>query len=210
MNLLSGLLLIVLAALPAFVALALLGRRNAFSTGIGVALVVAAGLIPLALAYGFAFGLGLIGVVLGGAGAAIWRGRAASRRMRLGLAGAVLWLALEPVLVLNVWQVQADESYDRCAADRAIAIADASAASGQGYPASIHDISVQDSGYGRGTCYVSGGVNWLYRVESRQEYTLGYWVDWRVVRHVCLHRNRTGGWSCGLETWEPFRPGETD
>ena len=202
---------LILAAIPgvlAFTAVTLLITRTWAGVVAGAALLLVAGLVPLLLAYGYVFGIAAAAV---GAAAAVARSRHAMTTPGWALAtAAVLVLVAEPLVVSYVSQVRADESYSRCAADRALAVVESARTGGGGYPADMHEIALADGGYGVGRCYVSNGVNWLYRVSAHGSYTLGYWVDWRVTRHVCLHAARTQGWTCGFETWGPFKPGEVD
>lgn len=206
MELLTVPALIAVAAIAGALGIVALARPRAWTAAAGVLLVVAAGFLPPLAAFGF--GPALAGIVLGGAAAALWKGWRASARKRAALGVAVAWLAIEPLGVLTAYQIRADETFDRCSAGKAIAIVEASRAAGRGYPTTMNEISLQDDSYGTG-CYVSRGTNWLYRVGPGATYTLGYWVDWRVVRRVCLYSPR-GGWSCGFESWGPFRPGELD
>ena len=203
--------LIILMAIPAVLAFAgvalLLWRKPAAMAG-GAALILVAGFIPLLLAY--VVWLGVVGAVIGAIAAAArqWR-RMAGASLAMAVA-AVLVVGAEPVLVLNVRQVQIDESYGRCAGDKAIAAIQKSVAQGRGYPVDMAEVARFDGEYGDPDCYVSNDVNWLYRVAAPGTYTLGYWVDWRVTRRVCLHTAHSQGWSCGFEAWGPFKPGEVD
>lgn len=196
---------LLLAAVPgvlAFAGATLLTRRTPVGVLAGTALLLVAGLVPLWLAYAYAYGIA--GAVAGAVAAAL-RGR---RAWTLA-ATAILVVLAEPLLIINVAQVRADEAYSRCAADRAVAAVESSRQQGRGYPANMNEIADGDGEYGD-PCYVNSSVNWLYRVSVPGSYTLGYWVDWRVARHVCLHASGTQGWACGFESWGPFKPGEVD
>jgi hypothetical protein len=186
----------------------LLARKTLPAVAGGLALLVPAALLPLA--FGYAIVLGVAAAVLGGTAAALWQGRRLGLLHRTYLALAVLSMIVVPAGLINASEIQAHESFDRCAADKAVAIVEQSQATGQGYPADLHAIAMDDGNYGDRPCYLSNGVNWLYKVGGQGTYTLGYWVDWRVTRRVCLHAARTQGWSCGFEMWGPFRPGEVD
>lgn len=208
---LDWILLLVTLAIPATIAFAgvtLVLRRTPRTVLGGGALILVAGFIPLLLAYSFAPGIAATVVGAAVAAARNWSGMAA--RGWVLAAAAVVVLIAEPVLVLNVTQVQEDERYSRCAGDMAIAAVAKSVAQGEGYPADMGEVANFDGEYGVGDCYVSNDVNWLYRVSIPGTYTLGYWVDWRVTRHVCLHKAGTQGWTCGFEMWGPFKPGERD
>lgn len=207
LDVLAAILLVGLTAIPGALGIRLLAGSQPLTAVLGAALLIVAGVLPLLLAFGFA--PAVFGLVLGGAAVALWRGRSSTWPKRAVLAVAVAWLAIEPLLLLTAFQIRSDETYSRCAADKAVAVVEASRSGGHGYPASIHDISEQDGSYGEGSCYVSNGVNWLYRVNNGS-YALGYWVDWRVTRRVCIHHSGASGWTCGFEVWGPFRPGETD
>lgn len=201
---------IFLLSSPAFLAFAgttlLLRRKPLFVLG-GAAFVLVAGLWPLLLGYGFV--LRIVSEVVGAAAAAaIWWRRLATPGWVLA-AVALVVLVGEPVLALNVWQVQNAESYDRCAGNMAVASIQKSVAQGRGYPADMYDVAAGDGEYGVGPCYVGNGTNWLYRVAA-PNYTIGYWDDWHVTRHVCLYTSRSNGWTCGFEMWGPFKPGEVD
>ena len=207
----DAIFLVIFLGLPGVLAalgVTLLARKTLAAVAAGLALLVPAALLPLAFGYAIALGVG--GAVLGGTAAALWQGRRLGLLYRTYLAIAVLSMVVVPAGLLNASQIQADESFDRCDADKAVAVVEQSQATGHGYPADLHAIATQDGSYGDEPCYVSNGVNWLYKVGVPGTYTLGYWVDWRVTRHVCLHTARTPGWSCGFESWGPFRPGEVD
>ncbi|HET9782113.1 MAG TPA: hypothetical protein VFR33_10070 [Candidatus Dormibacteraeota bacterium] len=203
--------LLVLLAIPGLLAFAgttLVLRRTLLNVLGGAALLLVAGFVPLLLAYTYA--LGIAAAVVGAIAAAL-RGRRRIAPSGWALSGAAIALLVaEPVLIINVSQVQADETYSRCAGDKAVAAIAKFRQQGEGYPADMHDIAMADGEYGVGACYVSPGVNWLYRVDIPGAYTLGYWVNWRVTRHVCLYSSRTPGWRCGFEAWGPFKPGEVD
>lgn len=192
----------LLPALLAPIGLVLLARRTRSVVLLGLALLATSALLPLA--FGYAISLGIAGAVLGGSAAAAWEGLRLGRLHRTLLTAAVLGLIAVPVLVIEAYQIQVDETYDRCAAEKALAIVDQSQIAGH---ANITDIAMQDGQYGDRPCYVSNGVNWLYSVGEPAAYTLGYWVDWRVTRRVCLHAARTQGWSCGFERWGPSSQG---
>jgi hypothetical protein len=82
-----------------------------------------------------------------------------------------------------------------------------SRAGGQGYPTDTLEILAQDQvRYGSGSCPLGSAGNWLYRVGAPGTYTFGYWVDWRLAKHVCLHTSGPEGWSCGFGQWGPFPP----
>ncbi|HET7338467.1 MAG TPA: hypothetical protein VFK22_02870 [Candidatus Dormibacteraeota bacterium] len=203
--------LLVILAIPAVLAFAgttLLLRRSALGMLGGAALILVTGFFPLLLAYSFL--LGIAAVVVGAVAAIVreWRGMPPAGWALAAAAFAVV--VAEPLLVFNISLVQADETYSRCAADMAVTAIQRSVAQGRGYPADMREVAQFDGEYGVGACYVSPGVNWLYRVSIPGTYTLGYWVDWRVTRHVCLFNSRTRAWSCGFETWGPFKPGEVD
>jgi hypothetical protein len=191
----------------AFAGVTLLVRRTPFSVPAGAALILIAGFVPLLLAFVYPFG---IAAAVAGAGVAAVRSR---RRLAWAgwilVAAAVVVLVGEPALLINASEVQAEETYSRCAADKAVAAIEKSRAEGRGYPADMREVAQFDGEYGD-NCYVSNGVNWLYRVSAPGTYTVGYWVDWRATRHVCLHTARSQGWTCGFETWGPFKPGEVD
>ena len=202
--------LVFVAAVPgalAFAGVVLLGRRRPATIVVGVVLVAGAGFVPFLFAYGWP--VAAAGAVLGALVAAIWSGRRIGWPHRAVLAGAVILVAAEPVLTFNGWEIYSAETYDRCAADKAVASIEQSRAGGRGYPADMGAVAQGDGEYGD-TCYVSNGVNWLYRVAAPGTYTVGYWVDWRLARRVCLHTASSAGWSCGFEMWGPFRPGEVD
>lgn len=203
--------LLAILAIPAVLAFAgttLLLTRSALGIVGGLALILVAGFVPLLLAYTIV--LGVAAAVVGAVAAVVRTWRRMAPAGWVLAAGAVLVLIAEPLLVFNVSLVQADESYSRCAGDAAIAAIQKSVAQGRGYPADMGGVAQFDGEYGVGACYVSPGVNWLYRVSIPGTYTLGYWVDWRVTRHVCLFSSRTRAWSCGFEAWGPFKPGEVD
>ena len=201
---------IAVAAIPgalAFAGVVLLARRNRAATAAGIVIVVAAGFVPFLFAYGWA--VAAAGGAAGACAAAVWSGRPVGWTHRAVLAAAVVVVAAEPVLTFNGWEIYSNETYDRCAAEKAVAAIELSRASGRGYPADMGEIALADGEYGD-ACYVSRGVNWLYRVAAPGTYTIGYWVDWRFARRVCLHTARSSGWSCGFEAWGPFRTGEVD
>lgn len=211
-DLLGGIVATVfLFGLPAVLAAAavtLLARRTPPAVAGGMALLAVAAVLPLGFAY--AIGLGVAGAVLGGTVAATWQGRRLGWPHRTYLALAVLTLIVVPVGLLAAWQIQTDESFDRCAADKAVAVVDHVRTADGSLPANMTEISMLDGTYGEG-CYISNGVNWLYRIgPAPGSYTLGYWVDWHVARRVCLHSAGTPGWICGFEAWDQFRPGEID
>ena len=210
--LVSLVLILIYAAIPGAVAYAgvvLMVRGTLLGAVGGALLVVLGGYIALLTAN--AYPIGIAGAAIGACYATVRYRRTAGWSPRLLFAAAaVVVLVAEPVLLINVAEVQANETYDRCAAEMAVAVVERSRAQGRGYPPDMHEISLADGEYGVGPCYVSNGVNWLYRVAAPGTYTLGYWVDWRVTRHVCLHTARTQGWTCGFETWGPFQPGEVD
>lgn len=210
LDLISVLLLVALVGVAGAVALLALASSRPLLAYLGFFLVIAAGALPLGLAYGF--GAGLLGLVLGGGAVAVWRGRSSSWPKRGLLAVAAVWLVVEPLLLLNAFQIRAEETFSRCASEKAVVLVEASRRRGEGYPASVADIAAQDDSFGRGGCSVGNGVNWLYRVNIGGSYFIGYWVDWHVTRRVCIERVGDGatGWSCGFEDWGPFRPGETD
>ena len=192
----------------AFSGVRLMAARSPLAIGAGVLVLIFAGLIPIEFAY--AWSIGTAGAVIGGTAAALRYGRRVRWPRRVLWAAAVVLLIAEPVVVLTASSIQADETYSRCAADKAVGVVEKSRADGHGYPPTMHDVAMADGEYGDTPCYVSNGVNWLYRVSVPGDYTLGYWVDWHVTRHVCLHAARTQGWTCGFELWGPFRPGEVD
>jgi len=206
----NAITLVLLAAGPGALAaggVILITRRSILAIGAGLVLLIAAALLPLLFAY--AFLIGIAGAVVGGTAAAIWRGGRIGWVHRTLLAVSIVALVAVPLLAIEANRIQGAESYDRCAGDKAIAVIERSRASGAGYPSDMHEVALQDGEYGD-PCYVSNGVHWLYKLGVPGTYTLGYWVDWRVARHVCLHVAGTRGWSCGFENWGPFRPGETD
>jgi len=192
----------------AAIGIVLLSRRVLPAVVGGLVLLVVAAVLPLAFAY--VYPLGIAGAVVGGSAATVWKGKPLGWRHRAVLAGALVFLLAAPLALIEAGRVQADETFDRCAADKAVAIVEQSRAAGKGYPADMHEISLADDSFAVGPCYVSNGVNWLYRVGVPGTYTLGYWVDWPLTRRVCLHEARTQGWSCGFEQWGPFRRGEVD
>lgn len=199
--------LFVLPGALAAAAVALLSRRTRSAVAGGLVLLAAAALLPLTFVYAIA--VGVAGGLLGGSMAAVWVGRRLSWPHRSLTAFAVLALVAVPVLVTVAFQIKEDESYDRCAAEKAVVVVEQNRAAGRGYPDNMREIAMQDGEYGD-PCYVSNGVNWLYRVGTPGTYTLGYWVDWHVARRVCLHTAGTQGWSCAFERWGLFRPGEVD
>lgn len=202
--------LIFIVAVPgalAFAGVVILTCRKRATTAAGIIIVVGAGFVPFLFAYGWA--IAAAGAALGACAAAIWRGWRAGWTHRAVLAGAVVLVAAEPGLTFNGWGIYSNETYDRCAAQKAVAAIERYRASGRGYPADMGEIALADGEYGD-SCFVSRGVNWLYRVAAPGTYTVGYWVDWRLARRVCLHTARSSGWSCGFEAWGPFRPGEVD
>jgi hypothetical protein len=208
--LVNAVLVVLLAVGPAALAaggVVLIARRSIVAIGGGLVLLAVAALVPLLFAYAIA--IGIAGAVVGGTAAAIWQGRRIGWVHRTFVAASVVALVAVPMLVIEANRIQGAESYDRCAGDKAIAAIEQSRAAGKGYPSDMHEVALQDGEYGD-SCYVSNGVNWLYRVGVPGTYTLGYWVDWRLARHVCRHVAGTRGWSCGFESWGPFRPGETD
>ena len=184
-----------------------LARRGVVGMVAGTALLVAAAAFTFLLAYGFLVGVAAAGA--GAAAAALVTGLGAGWTVRARVAVAAILVVLAPLAVTEGARVQADESFSRCAAGKALAAIQKSVTAGEGYPADMGEISSIDHGYGSG-CYVSSGVNWLYRVYPPGSFTLGYWVDWRVSRRVCLYSSRTRSWSCGFESWGLFRPGEVD
>ncbi len=210
--------ILILLAIPggvAFTAVYMLARPTRLSIAGGVGLALIAGFIPFYLAYAFLLGIlgAAIGVVLG----AFVFGRRLAWQHRIWFAAAFAIVIAEPVTVLNAWQVQTDEAYSRCAANEAVAGIEKSRRDGRGYPTDMYDVAAADGSYGDTPCYVSNGVNWLYRTTNPNNYaigyanyTIGYWVDWRVIRRVCLYRSTSPGWTCGFEMWGPFRPGEID
>lgn len=207
----QAVLVVVFAAVPgmmAFAGVRFMAARMPEAIIGGTLLVLFAGVLPLAFAY--AWPAGVAGAAIGSMVAAVRYGRRVDWPRRILPLAAVLIVIVEPALVLNVSQVREDETYSRCAADKAVAVVEQSRIEGKGYPQDIHEIALADGAYGDKPCYVSNGVNWLYRIDASGRYTLGYWVDWRVTRNVCLHTAGKQGWSCGFEAWGPFRPGEID
>ena len=201
--------LLVILAIPAAIAFAgttLLLRRTRFAMLGGVALLLVAGLVPLLLAY--AYWLGVIAAGVGPLAAAAWHWRRLATPGWALAAAALVVVVGEQLLIFTVLTVQADERFSRCAGDMAIAAVAKSVAQGRGYPENMPEVAAFDGEYGE--CYVTNNVNWLYRVSAPGTYTLGYWVDWHVTRHVCLHKAQTQGWTCGFEMWGPFKPGEVD
>jgi hypothetical protein len=192
-------------ALLAYAALSMLARRSALSVIGGVVLLGVAALFPLY--FGYAGALGIAGAVLGSIAGAIRARRGTGWLHRVLLALAILSLLVVPLAVFEASTIQSEEDFNRCAANKAVAIIDQHRAGG--YPADMHEISMFDDSFGSG-CYVGNGTNWLYRVSKPDTYTVGYWVDWPFVRHVCLHTAGTQGWSCGFEQWQQFSPGERD
>jgi hypothetical protein len=45
----------------------------------------------------------------------------------------------------------------------------------------------------------------MYR-HAATAYTFGYWTDWVLTRDVCLHSGGQPGWTCGFNSWGPFKP----
>lgn len=214
-DLLTILVLLVIPGGAAFAAVYLMARSTARGIAGGLLLALIAGLIPLFLAY--AFSIGILGSALGVSAGAFAYGRGLTWQHRTWLGVAMVIVIAEPVVALNAWQVRSEETYSRCAADEAVSAIELSRREGRGYPPDMIEVAAADGHYGDTPCYVSKGVNWLYRTTNPGDYaigyagyTLGYWVDWRVTRRVCLYSSASRIWSCGFETWGPFRPGETD
>ncbi|HXJ48553.1 MAG TPA: hypothetical protein VNF91_05225 [Candidatus Acidoferrum sp.] len=200
---------VAVPAILAALAISLLVRDTVLTRLGGLLLLATAALVPLLFAY--AWPLGIAGAVLGGAAAALRSGRGLGTLHRVLLIVAVLSLVGLPAGILEASRIQIDETFDRCAGDRAVAAIEHSRAAGRGYPANVGEIALEDGGsIYSGSCYIGSGTNWLYRVTKPGTYTVGYWVDWSVIKHVCLHSAGSQGWSCGFERWGPFRPGEMD
>jgi hypothetical protein len=114
-----------------------------------------------------------------------------------------------PLTWLELGNISAYERIDRCQGNVAIATIDGDRAQNGYYPRTVHDFAVDSDSYDDQNCPLLQGVNWLYRASPRG-YTVGYWVSWLVASDVCLHSSGQQGWTCGLNQWGPFKPGETD
>jgi len=183
-------LLLLLGGVPGYLGTVFLVRGGLGSLAAGTVLLVIAVLLPFA--YGYVFGLGVVGAGLGSAAGAVWVGRRSPWRRRIAAAAAVVAVVAAPLLLMTASEISADEGFDRCAADRAVAILASARASEGRYPLEVSDVGFLDRGPYQGPCYASNGVNWLYRSDGIS-YTIGYWVDWHLARRVCVPQLRPAG-----------------
>ncbi len=118
----------------------------------------------------------------------------------------IAFVLVEPGASVFLSDVQTAEGIGRCQGDVAVRTMEADRAQDGHYPPDIHTVAVDSERYGSPSCPLYNQINWLYRA-GPNDYTLGYWVDWRVGKDVCLHSSGEKGWSCGLNRWGPFSPG---
>ena len=196
--------LIVLLALLGFAgwgALRLLAQHSLTRIGLGLLLLLACVVVPFFLYYGWFYGT--LAAVLGMAVAAVQLFGKVRRLARVGFVVAIAFVLIEPGASVFLDDRQTAERLARCQGDVAIRTIKADLARDGHYPPDIHTMAVDSGPYENPSCPIYQNVNWLYRA-GPTDYTLGYWVDWRVGKHVCLHASSQRGWSCGLNRWGPF------
>ena len=201
-----ALVILGLTGLAGWGALRLLARRSLVSTGLGLLLLVACVILPFFLGYGWPYGT--IAAVLGAVVAFVQLFGKVGWLARVGLVVAIAFVTIEPPAWLFLDNVQTAERIGRCWGEVAIRTIEADRARDGHYPPDIHTVAVDSGPYESPSCPIYQGINWLYQA-GRTDYTLGYWKDWLLAKHVCLHSADQPGWTCGLNRWGPFRPGET-
>jgi hypothetical protein len=202
-----AIVILALTGLAGWATLRLLAPGSLAKLGLGFLLLFACVILPWFLGYGWY--LGTLAAVLGALVAFVQLFGKAGWLARLGFVAAIAFLPIEPTAFLFVSNLQAAERVDRCEAEVAVRTIEADRAQEGHYPPDLHTVAVDSDRYESPSCPLYNGVNWLYRIGGK-DYTVGYWNDWLVGKHVCLHRSGEPGWSCGLNQWGPFRPGETD
>jgi len=202
-----ALVLLALTGLAGWGALRLLAQGSLARIGLGLLLLFACVILPWFLGYGWF--LGSLAAVLGAVVAFVQLFGKVAWLARVGLVAAIAFLPIEPAAFLFLDNMQTAERIDRCEGEVAVRTIDADRAQEGHYPPDIHTVAVDSGRDESPSCPLYNGVNWLYR-PGRTGYTVGYWNDWLVGKHVCLHTSGQQGWSCGLNQWGPFRPGETD
>jgi hypothetical protein len=181
--------------------------RGSLASGLGLLLLFACVILPFFLGYGWF--LGTLAAVLGAVVAFVQLFGKVGSMARAGLVVAIAFISIGPAAWLFADNLQTAERIGRCQGDVAIRTIDADRARYGHYPPDIHTMAVDSSSYESSACPIYQNVNWLYQA-GRTDYTVGYWNDWLLGKQVCLHTSGQPGWSCGLNQWGPFRPGETD
>ena len=184
-------------------ALRLLAQRAPTKIGLGLLLLLACIILPFFLYYGWFYGT--LAAAIGVAVAAVQLFGKVGWLGRVGFVAPVAFVLVEPAASVVFSDVQAAESLARCQGEVAIKTIKGDRARDGHYPPDIHTVAVDSDRYESPSCPLYNNVNWLYRA-GQSDYTLGYWVDWRVGKHVCLHAASREGWSCGVNRWGPFSP----
>jgi hypothetical protein len=196
--------LLAVLALAGWGALTLLAQRSLTRIGLGLLLLLACILLPFFLYYGWFYGT--LAAVSGAVVAAVQLFRKVGWVARVGFVVAIAFVLIEPAASVFLDDRQAAERIDRCEGEVAVRTIEA-ARRGEGhYPPDLHTVAVDSERYGSPSCPLYIQINWLYRA-GETDYTVGYWRDWLVGKHVCLHSSGQNGWSCGLNRWGPFSPG---
>src|SRR5579864_67428 len=186
-----------------------LAGRSGARLAVGGLLMLTSLYAPFLLAYSWVFGV--VPIVIGGTIAAVQHFKGASGLRRAGLVLAIVVLSLGGQLLIAGSDASSSEQISRCQGQVAIrAIADYRAQFGV-YPPTVHDFAIESESASieNQNCPLYNNVNWLYR-PSAGRYVVGYWTQWLLVRNVCMHESTNPGWTCGLERWGPFKPGEKD
>jgi hypothetical protein len=202
-----ALILLAVTVLAGWGALRLLARGSLAAIGLGLLLLFACVILPFFLGYGWAYGT--LAAVLGAVLAFVQRVGKVGWLARAGLVVAIAFISIGPAAWLFADNLQTAERIGRCWGEVAIRTIEADRAGEGRYPPDLHTVAVDSGPYESPSCPIYQGVNWLYHA-GRTDYTFGYWNDWLLGKQVCLHTAGQQGWSCGLNQWGPFRPGETD
>jgi len=202
-----ALVLLAVTGLVGWGAVRLLARGSLAMIGLGLLLLLACVILPFFLGYGWS--LGTLAAVLGAVVAFVQRFGKVGWMTRAGLVVAIAFISIGPAAWLFADNLQTAERIGRCWGEVASRTIEADRAAEGHYPPDLHTVAVDSGPYESPSCPIYQGVNWLYQA-GRTEYTLGYWNDWLLGKQVCLHTSGQQGWSCRLNQWGPFRPGETD
>jgi hypothetical protein len=195
--------LLAMLGLAGWGALTLLVQRSLARTGFGLLLLLACIVLPFFLSYGWFYGS--LAAAIGAVVAAVQLFGRVGWVARVGFVVAIAFVLIEPAASVFYDDRQTAERFGRCEGDVAIRTIRADLARDGHYPPDIHTVAVDSAPYESPSCPIYQNVNWLYHA-GQTDYTLGYWVDWRVGKHVCLHSSGQKGWSCGLNRWGPFSP----
>ncbi|MDQ6882605.1 MAG: MFS transporter [Candidatus Dormibacteraeota bacterium] len=196
------LILVALCGLSGWVAIRFLAQGTVKTISIGVLSLLASLILPLFFGrYGWP--IGTLSAVMGAIVATVQFFMQRRWKAGLSLVGAVALIATGSPFLVFVSYLQEAEQVDRCQADVAVKAIELTPWAGGRFPADIHDVAMAVDRFQSPSCTAFVPNHYLYRAGST-DYTFGYWNDWIIGKHVCLHSAGQHGWSCGLNRWGPF------